>query len=91
LRIRENPEKDREGELLCSIIILSPKIPENYKGMRLTLQVSGEDGRPVAQSLKGITGLKEMDRVIAEGTVATSSTPENLVINVTKLHRAPKQ
>lgn len=60
--------------------------PDALKGMRLTLQVSGEDGRPVAQSLKGISGLKEMDKVIAEGTVAASSTPENLLINVTKLH-----
>lgn len=65
--------------------------PDALKGMRLTLQVSGGDGRPVAQSLKGISGLKEMDKVIAEGTVTTNSTPENLVINVTKLHRAPAQ
>lgn len=62
--------------------------PDALKGMRLTLQVSGDDGRPVAQSLKGISGLKEMDKVIAEGTVATISTPENLVINVARLHRA---
>lgn len=63
--------------------------PDVLKGIRLTLQVYGKDGRPVAQSLKGISGLKEMDKVIAKGTVAASSTPENLVINVTKLHRTP--
>ncbi len=61
--------------------------PDVLKGMRLTLQVSGEDGRPVAQSLKGISGLKEMDTVIAEGTVAAGSTAENLVVNVARLHR----
>jgi hypothetical protein len=61
--------------------------PDVLKGMRLTLQVTGEDGRPVAQSLKAISGLKEMDKIVAEGTVATSSTPENLVMNVTRLHR----
>jgi len=63
--------------------------PDTLKGMRLTLQVSDAEGRPVAQSLKGISGLAEMDRVIAEGTVAANSTPENLVINVSRLHRAP--
>lgn len=62
--------------------------PDVLKGMRLTLQVSGKDGRPVAQSLKGISGLQEMDRVIAEGTVAASSTAENLIVNVARLHRA---
>ena len=56
-----------------------------YEATRL--QVSDAEGRPVAQSLKGISGLKEMERVVAEGTVATNSTPENLVINVTRLHR----
>lgn len=65
--------------------------PDALKGMRLTLQVSDADGRPVAQSLKGISGLKEMDKIIAEGTVATNSTAENLVIDLTKLHRTPAQ
>lgn len=62
--------------------------PDTLKGMRLTLQVSDAEGRPVPQSLKGINGLAEMDRVVAEGTVAPNSTPENLVINVSRFHRA---
>lgn len=62
--------------------------PDVLKGQRLTLQVSDAGGRPVAQSLKGISGLAEMDHVVAEGTVAASSTAENLVINVSRLHRA---
>lgn len=61
--------------------------PDVLKGQRLTLQVPDAEGRPVAQSLKGISGLAEMDRLTAEGTVAPSSTPENLVINVTRLYR----
>ncbi|MBP6600161.1 MAG: hypothetical protein KA250_00045 [Verrucomicrobiales bacterium] len=63
--------------------------PAALKEMRLTLQVSDAEGHPVAQSLKGIAGLAEMDRVIAVGTVAANSTAENLVINVSRLHRAP--
>lgn len=62
--------------------------PDALKGMRLTLQVPDAEGRPVPQSLKGINGLTEMDRVVAEGTVAPNSTPENLVINLSRLHRA---
>ena len=62
--------------------------PDALKGMRLTLQVSAEDGHPVAQSLKGISGFTEMDRVIAEGTVSKDSTAENLVVHVTRLHRS---
>ena len=61
--------------------------PDVLKGQRLTLQITDTEGRPVAQSLKGISGLAEMDRVVAEGTVAANSTPENLVINVSRLHR----
>lgn len=63
--------------------------PDVLKGQRLTLQISDAEGRPVAQSLKGIEGLAEMNQITAEGTVAPSSTPENLVINVSRLHRTP--
>lgn len=65
--------------------------PDALKGMRLTLQVPDSEGRPVAQSLKGISGLAEMDRVVAKGIVDANSTPENLVINVSRFHRAPTQ
>ncbi|NLT71072.1 MAG: hypothetical protein GXX91_10315 [Verrucomicrobiaceae bacterium] len=65
--------------------------PDALKGMRLTLQVPDSEGRPVAQSLKGISGLEEMDRIVAKGIVDASSTAENLVINVSRLHRAPDQ
>ena len=64
--------------------------PDELKGMRLTLQVLGADGTPVAQSLKGISGLAEMDALVASGTVSADSTAENLVVNVTKLHRKAK-
>lgn len=61
--------------------------PDVLKSMRLTIQVIGQDGRPVAQTLRGISGLKEMDKIVVEGIVAEGSTPENLVINVNQLHR----
>ena len=54
---------------------------------RLTIQVIGDDSRPVAQSLKGINGLKELDPIVVSGTVAEGSTKENLVVNVISLYR----
>jgi hypothetical protein len=62
--------------------------PDVLKGQRLTLQVTDAEGRPIAQSIKGISGLAEIDHLGAEGTVAAGSTAENLVINVSRLHRA---
>jgi len=59
--------------------------PDHIKAVRLTIQVLGDDGRPVAQTLKGINGLKELDPVVVTGTVAEGSNEENLIVNVSGL------
>lgn len=64
--------------------------PEVLKGQRLTLQILDPDGTPVAQGLKGIFGLVEMDQVVATGRVTADSNAENLVVNVTRLYRKSK-
>ncbi len=57
------------------------------KSLRLTIQVVDAEGRPIAQSLKGLNGLKELDPVVVSGTVAEGSTKENLIINVSSLYQ----
>jgi hypothetical protein len=64
--------------------------PDHIKATRLTIQVLGDDDRPVAQSLKGVNGLKELDPIVVTGTVAEGSTPENLVVNVGSLFQQNK-
>jgi len=61
--------------------------PDTIKASCLTIQVVGEDGRPVAQSLEGVRGLKEMDELVVSGAVAEGSTKKNLILNVEKLYR----
>ena len=63
--------------------------PDHIKSVRLTLQVVDADGFPVAQGLKGVAGLKELTPLVATGTVAEGSTPENLIVNVTGLFPDP--
>lgn len=50
---------------------------------RITVQVPGDDGRPIAQTLKQVHGLKELDSLIVTGTVAEGSSEENLILNAT--------
>ena len=53
---------------------------------RLTVQVVGEDGRPIGQSLKEVSGLKELDGITVTGTVAEGSSEENLILNATGIY-----
>jgi len=57
--------------------------PEKIAASRITVQIVGEDGRPVAQSLKQVRGLKELDGLIVTGTVAEGSNAENVIVNAT--------
>ena len=54
---------------------------------RVSVQIVGEDGRPIKQPLKGVHGLAELDTVIVTGTVAENSTTENVIINATAIYR----
>ena len=59
--------------------------PEVKRNGTVTVQIVGEDGRVLKQSLKGVHGLKELSEVIVNGTVDKSSTAEALVINASAL------
>ncbi|MEM8955429.1 MAG: hypothetical protein AAGD22_14850 [Verrucomicrobiota bacterium] len=54
---------------------------------RLSIQILDDDGKPFPRSLKGVQGLKELDQVVVTGTVAETSTPENLLINATGIFK----
>ncbi|MEM9016140.1 MAG: hypothetical protein AAGC68_03940 [Verrucomicrobiota bacterium] len=60
--------------------------PEELKASRLTIQILDETGRPVAQSLKGLNGLAELDPIVVSGFVDETSSEENLILNVTGLY-----
>lgn len=63
--------------------------PDVIKNSRLTVQVLGADSRPVEQSLKGVKGLKELDELVITGTVADTSTADNLIVNATSIYQKP--
>jgi hypothetical protein len=53
-----------------------------------TIQITGEDGRVLKHSLKGVHGLTELSTVTVTGTVDKASTPEALILNALKIHVA---
>lgn len=57
--------------------------PKTISASRITVQILGEDGRPVGQTLKQVRGLKELDSLIVTGTVAEGSSETNLILNAT--------
>lgn len=61
--------------------------PKVLAASRLSVQVSGADGRPLGGTLKGVKGLKELDQLVIKGTVAPGSTAENLIIEATGIFR----
>jgi hypothetical protein len=61
--------------------------PEDVKSQRMTIQILGDDGMPVAESLKGVRGLKEMDSLVVTGTVNENSNAGNLILDVTGLFK----
>lgn len=56
--------------------------PEEVQSQRMTIQVLGDDGMPLAESLKGVNDLKEMDVIIVSGRVNETSTEENLILDL---------
>jgi len=57
--------------------------PKTIAASRITVQILGEDGRPVGQTLKQVRGMKELDSLIVTGTVAEGSSETNLILNAT--------
>jgi hypothetical protein len=54
-----------------------------------TIQLVGEDGRVISQSLKGVHGLVELSSLTVKGTVAEGSSEESLIVNATEIHVRP--
>ncbi len=52
----------------------------------VTVQVLGDDGKPLRTGLKGVNGLAELSRVTVAGTVAPNSSPEAFIINADAIH-----
>ena len=55
--------------------------PDTIQAGTATIQVVGEDGKPLQTGLKGVSGLTELSRVRVSGIVAEGSTPELLIVN----------
>lgn len=64
---------------------------ETIAASRLTVQVVGDDGGPVAQTLKKVRGLAELDGLIVTGAVAEGSNERNLILNATGIYPSPKE
>lgn len=60
--------------------------PENKAVATATIQILGEDGRPIRTGVKGMNGLKELSRVTVAGTVDDRSTPEAFIVNASAIH-----
>lgn len=61
--------------------------PEEVKSQRMTIQVPGPDGLPVARSLKGVKGLSELNSLVVTGMVNENSSPDNLILDLTGIYR----
>jgi len=51
-----------------------------------TIQIPGEDGKPLQTGARGMDGLKELSRVTVAGIVDERSSPEAFVVNATAIH-----
>ncbi|MHC4820110.1 MAG: hypothetical protein ACYTDX_00140 [Planctomycetota bacterium] len=60
--------------------------PKKVRAVAATVQVVGEDGRPLKADLKGWKGLKEQDDVIIVGTVGPRPDPAVFVVNATAIY-----
>jgi hypothetical protein len=59
------------------------------KAATATIQVVDQDGKPIKQGLKGVSGIKELSKLVVKGTVAEGSNADNLLINATAIFVKP--
>lgn len=60
--------------------------PEVIKKSVATIQILGENGRPLKQGLKGLSGIQELTTLTVLGEIAEGSNAENLLINASGIH-----
>lgn len=54
---------------------------EAFREGTATIQVVGENGRPLKEGLEGVEGLNKLSKILVKGEVAEQSGPGNLVVN----------
>lgn len=59
---------------------------DKLQASRASVQFVDASGQPIAESMKGFVEVQELSSVVVQGTVAASSTPENLVIEATSIY-----
>lgn len=62
---------------------------DKLKASRASIQFVDAEGNILPGSVKHFAGLEELSHVAVTGTVAASSTPENLIIKATELYVNP--
>ncbi len=65
--------------------------PKDIAASRLTVQILGEDGRPIDRSLKSVHDLAELDTLVVTGTVADGSSEQNLILNADGIFPKPEK
>lgn len=60
--------------------------PEVIKKSIATVQIVDNEGRPLKQGLKGLSGLRELSTLTVVGTIAEGSNDDNLLINASGIH-----
>lgn len=59
---------------------------DTLKASRASVQFVDASGQAIAASMKGFAEVKELSPVVVQGTVAESSTPDNLIIEARGLY-----
>ena len=59
--------------------------PEDKKRATATIQIVGEDGRVLKESIEGVGGLKNLSTVTVTGKIADGSSPELMLLNATAI------
>jgi hypothetical protein len=60
---------------------------DQLKARRISVQFVDAEGNPLEGDLQSQTSLKGLDHVVVVGTVAETSTPENMIVNARKMAR----
>jgi hypothetical protein len=60
---------------------------DQLKARRISVQFVDAEGNPLEGDVQSLTTLKALDHVAVIGTVAETSTPENMIVNARKMAR----
>lgn len=63
-------------------------LQEVIKANIATIQILGDDGKPLTAGLRGLGGLKELSSLVVVGEVAEGSNENNFLVNATGIHVA---